>query len=350
MSAKNISRLRTAFLPAAVLILGLLVTGVSRGGEPDVEIEKAVARGMEFHELVGKFRMTASEDGLGSLGRFADSVVMKKIETEVAPAFVGEECQITDFFRGSMNWLGSFGLRSGVCALYNPWADGLMLILVQDGEDGLKVRDFRLLSGECWRGEPVGEKTIFSWASRAESFPLAAARVVHETRKLFESRFPLGAKVDFPSEEVERLASDSALALYPLKIRLLKRTMMFQELLGRYKTDEKIRSRIDGFTRLMSEPDVAAAVGKSPHFSGVQILKALPRLPLAIRKELKPVFYLSANNTAMVAFNSESCPSLYVNSIFDITKPGMDGTRLSLIDFDMSRELLEVAGKAGRGE
>ena len=146
-------------IAAAVLVVGSLfllspakAEAPKKGGKLSPE-EALLVRAMTS---VTAFRVAAVKNADDAAGKIMSKGAYARWKelTDKLPADVRTMC-LTDFFNTCVLLMGPQKPDVGVCMLYSPFQDAVLLLQTENLGEFCQVEDFRFLSGKEFRGEPI---------------------------------------------------------------------------------------------------------------------------------------------------------------------------------------------------
>ena len=221
----------------------------------------------------------------------------------VAPTFEGgRSYEISDFFNTSLILSGAQQSESGILAFYSPWQDAILLIRSVGKGEARRGGEFLFLTGETFRGETFQDSMEVVTPLKA---PLSVTlwRVYSQTLQRFNKLFPVEGTPDLAAL---RKGVDQDAEFQHIRLRSIARTVLAKKLVtpayrnGLANCLLALRGLQNGNERvlknLFGEADPVGAVA------------GLAKVPMAIRKNIEPVYSLVSENRSMFGFLNPGAP------------------------------------------
>jgi hypothetical protein len=311
--------------------------------------DKAVLR---LTSAAAAMRTSAAEKGglTRVLEKSGSPAFREKWAKEVEP-LIGKKEQIewADFFSSAIIWIGAVKDSRGVAGFYSPWADGVVLVLLEAGEKHVQLIDFSVVSGESFRGgvsKNAPASASFSLYPAKEPPIIALARLYDPSCAEFTKLYPLkgGETVLLPPLLAMRMGHPNE-ELMIVKARMLVRMKMFSDYLS-----EANRSWAKTTGQLMSvlrKGDVAAIQAALSVEQNAGIVNNLCGLPAAWRGTLSPNYFIPAKDGAIVGFVSPEAPRWVVVAVYKGVATAERNARIELLDLDSSDKVIQLCANGG---
>ena len=221
----------------------------------------------------------------------------------VAPTFEGNRSyEISDFFNTSLVLSGAQQAESGIIAFYSPWQDAVLLIRTVGKGAARRGAEFLFLTGETFRGETFQDSLEVVTPLNA---PLSVNlwRVYSRTVQKFNALYPAEGTPDMAAL---RKGVDQDAEFQHIRLRSIARTVLAKKLTtpayrtglancllalrGLQNGNEKVLKNLFG-----SADPVGAVAG-------------LNKIPMAIRKNIEPVYSLVSENSSLFGFLNPGAP------------------------------------------
>lgn len=216
------------------LAAGLLGFSLQAADNPDgVTAVKEIVKTSEGRllvaaETVGAFRERASEAPQEAIASLFDEGSALKWKTRVTSEF--QDIALGDFFLGGILISGPADAQNAIVGIFNPWWDAILLLRGCFCDNGFRVREFYLLSGETFRGEKTDRLSAVTVIPEDKPLSFELWRVTAGTKERFQELFPTEGKATWgrlaqaflsvdPELEFRRIALRSGIRLkQPLAI------------------------------------------------------------------------------------------------------------------------------------
>lgn len=313
------------------------------------DCEKAILR---LTASAAVMRTAASAEGGISrvLEKSGSSAFKEKWAKEVEPIISKEDTiEWADFFSSAIIWVGSVKDDRGVIGFYSPWADGIVLVLLEAGENHIQLIDFAVVSGESLRGgvsKNAPPEASFSLYPAKEPPIIALARLYDPSCAEFTKLYPLkrGDAVLLPPLLAMRLEQPKE-EIMIVKARMMVRLKMFSDYLsesnrGWMKTTGKLLS-------VLQKEDASAIQTALSVEQNVGIVDNLCGLPIAWRGKLAPNYFIPAKDGAVVGFVSPDAPRWVVIAVYKGAASAERNARIELLDLDISDKVVQLWENGG---
>ena len=321
-------------------------------GELPPEIDEKKAKALSYFSFrLNTFRIKAASNPSGAIAKWADYDFIGKWSNEVIQYLNPANLMLQDFFATSIMFLGYLKENSVICAFYNPWIDGIMLVSVKrQSDEDILLDDFAFVAGETWRDETVttGED-ILKFYSTKDPLIVALAKRYAKVFSCFNKNYPLAGEGGMVTLALKEKLSSNQEELRPIVGRMIYRMTMFKA----FMTDDN-KYIIDGmkrFAELIKEGDKNNLKRFLSLEQDQEMLKSLCLLPAEFRTSFGPVYFGSGKNSSIVGLVNPSTPRWVIVAKIKKGDGVVRNIKFELFDLNLSKELLTlVSTKEGRSQ
>jgi len=337
--------MRTVF---AAMAAGAMAAAPS-AAKPPTEHNKAILR---LTAAATVFRTAASESGGLDriLNKWGSAAFKAKWEKDVGTLFSKEErIEWADFFSSAVVWVGGVKGNRGIVGFYNPWADGVFLVLIEAGEKYTQLNDFAVVSGESLRGgaaKNAPPEASLSLYPVKEPLMIALARLYGPTAAQFAKLYPLegGDAALLPPILALRLDKPAAETLM-IKARLLLRMQMFKNYLAEPNRDWV--KAVAGVKKALRTGDEKTVLAELAANQDADLVKTVCMLPKQVLAELAPNYFFLAKDGALAGFVNPQAPRWVVAVTFRGEAKDKKTARIELLDLELSNQAITLWTKEG---
>lgn len=345
----HLGRLVTGLTLVLALLTALAAPAPAAGEAPEPKVSKEFAKNaMTMTALANTFRLSASADVDAAVAQWGSPAFKQKWKKEVEPFFgKAENIELHDFFSSAVIWIGRATGKKAVIGFYNPWMDGLLLVVLDASAKAPAFTDFRVISGETWggRSDAPPERALALYAG-GEILTVALAQLYSEADLLFRKRYPIKGETVLLPEEVAKIVGTTGEELTPIKARMLFRMQMYRDYL--HEKNRKFLMATGGLMKGLKAGDKAKLMaGLSGQQSKIMV-DAAAALPAYIRKGLAPNFFGTGKGGAIVALVNPTAPRwVVVATVLGKNSERETDVAFEMFDLNTSTEILKLR-KGGR--
>ncbi len=314
-------------------------------GEPTAE---QAGTGVLHGLTANLFRLHAAGNIDAAIEKWGTAAFKSKWKQEVREVFNDKEnIALQDFFTSAVVWVGGMKGLHSVVALYNPWADAL-LVLAQEVERGdtpkASLSDFFFISGESLRGvTKITPETSLSLYPLREPLTVAVARLYAPSVERFTRLYPPeGVPILLPEPLKGQLDSQVG-ELIMIKARLVTRLKMFQDYLDKENHGWLVQSGV--LIRALKAGDKAALQSFLSEKQSPAIIETICSLNPQIRANFSPVYFSKAKDSVIMGLANPSAPRWFIEATFLGEKPDRRIAHIQLMDLETSAKALTLWGK-----
>ena len=336
---KTPARHSTGVLFLAVL---LSVTGWTAAAEPSAkEKELTEQQKMNLQTVVSAaaFRSGAMQDQTGSFKKFLTGgafAAWKKQISQLNPKT--GPMGVADFINTSVLLLGPQTQDGGVCALYSPFQDVILLMQTDNLESFSKVENFRFLPGAVFRGEKLDAKVPPETLLPDLPLTIALMKVFAKTEEAFK-------KIATASDPLARYSTVTADQLHYIEAVMDTRNRIALTLLKEENRDALLLATV---VRTALRKETAAELKEHLQPGVYQEQGALfAELPKEIRGGMELCHRLTSPERDLFAFMNPLFPRFIAIVTLDVKKPESKWT-LEWFDLNNSKALYPIYEKESK--
>ena len=333
----------------ATVVLGAAAADTPNAGKQPSENEKAILR---VTAAAAVFRGAASKSGGldRALSKWGSGAFKAKWEKEVRPLFSqSEQIEWEDFFSSSMIWLGGVANSQGVAGFYSPWADGVLLVLLEAGDGYTQLLDFAVVSGESFRGgasKNAPPEASLSLYPVKEPLMIALARLYGPTSAEFAKLYPLEKGKPVLVPPVLALRMDKPMEeIVLVKARMLLRMQIFNDYLA--EPNHNWVKAVAGVKKALQSGDEKTILAALAENQDVSLVKTLCMLPKTTLSGLVPNYFIQAKDGALAGFVNPQDPRWVVSVTFKGGAQDKKIARIELLDLELSNKAVMLWNTGG---
>lgn len=299
--------------------------------------------------FVNQFRMDASRNVGMAVRQWATPEFTERWNAHVMRLF--QEPQMImweDFFSGSVVWAGGIEDGEGIAGLYSPWCDGLLLMRVRiDGWES-RITDFRMLSGEALRNEPIPTESTVQKTLRlyvgSEPPTLALSRLYADSLAAFEEAYPEEAELNLmPDRLADRVKTDTEETAL-IKGRMAYRLYMYREFLSEQKNSRFLAKTGRLLTAIEEgEPDTVRALFTPDQ--APEPVDSMLEIPDEIRARMTASFFGRKDDAAVVGLISPVAPKWVFMVLMEGDPEDDLVLTMEMLDLEASAQVLELVNR-----
>ena len=238
-----------------------------------------------------------------AMGRWFLPAAAAQFEKLTAETFEGKRSyELSDFFNTSVILSGAQRGNRGITAFYSPWQDAILLVLTEGIGADRRGLDFLFLTGETFRGEKF-QNSLEVVTPKKNPLSVNLWRVQSGTMARFNSLFPISGSPDLAALKKN---VNQKTEFENIRLRAIARVMLAKKLM----TDSHRVGLANCLLSLRALQNGNSAVLKK--LFGTQdttgMVAALEKFPMAIRKNIEPVFSLVSKDAALFGFLNPGAP------------------------------------------
>ncbi len=256
------------------------------------------------------FRLSAGAMANRAVEVWAIKEFQEKWKNEVVSVFPDEASmdQLRDFFSSAVVLFGRSSGGSAVCAFYSPWSDAIFLVTLKAGQKHASLMDFRFISGESWRGEPVVTEGGLKLYSLKEPLIIALARQYSKTIEIFDELYPPTGEFIFLPDAMKSRIGSTADELGKITKRTSYRMGMIKRLFA--KENLPVIYVIKNLRALLPAGDIKKLSAYLSPRQNKEMLETICSMPAGLRQNLSPNYFVQnkSNGSFLVALVNAEIP------------------------------------------
>ncbi len=298
------------------------------------------------------FRTEASDNVEQAVRKWGTPAFVRKWNREVMTLFDKEEhIEWHDFFSSAVLWCGRLAGREGVVALYSPWSDGAVLLRIRLAGEKTRLTDFRALSGEALRGEPLPDKPSVARTLRlyagAEIPTLALARLYADSLRAFEAHFPLEGRPDLSPAGFAKNAGSIGQETALIKTRMLHRMRMFNDFFGQ-AGNRPFLAAAGHLIKALEAEDAKAVLARLAAEQPTEVVETVFEMPVSVRGGFAPNFFGRNNGKVLVGLVSPTAPQWILMVQMEERPGAAPALIMEALDLNVSGQIVALAEKEAK--
>ena len=238
-----------------------------------------------------------------AMARWFKPAAAAQFEKLTAETFQGKRSyELSDFFNTSVILSGAQRGNRGITAFYSPWQDAILLVLTEGLGADRRGLEFLFLTGETFRGEKF-QDSLEVVTPKKSPLSVNLWRVQSGTMARFNSLFPISGSPDLTAlkKNVDQKAEFENIRLRAVaRVMLAKKLMTDSHRVGLANCLLSLRALQNGNSAVLKK--LFGAQDK------VGLVPALEKVPMAIRKNIEPVFSLVSKDASLFGFLNPGAP------------------------------------------
>ena len=213
-----------------------------------------------------------------------------------------------DFFEGSEIFYGSYRKHQSIAAIYNPWIDGILILLLDNSGEASLVEDFVLISGESWRGQKIANPLLLLMPGK-EPTSVRIWRNFALTKEIFLKFYPEEAEVKtLPLPKV-----NTANEIEVINARIALRFKLIAVFLGEKYVYAKKQAAIVKALITIRDPEKIELGEFFAQSQNKVVLGSFFHIPLLVRQDMKLYAFVPGKDNALLIFINPYVPRYVVS-------------------------------------
>ena len=337
-----------------VAMAGVLLIHGAQGNEADDGATMEIDRAQDVLTLVGfvnQFRMDAIRNIDMALQQWATPEFMNRWDAHVLRIFQKPEMIMwEDFFSGSIVWAGTMGEGEGIAGLYSPWCDALLILRVRIAGAESRLTDFRIVSGEALRNEPIPTEAVVQKTLRlyvgSEPPTLALARLYADSLEAFEAAFPEEGNLDLLPDRLSDRAKTNTEEAALIKGRMIYRLHMFRELLGEQR-NSRFHAETGRLLRIIESGESERVRAAFSSDQAPEPVDSLLEISEDIRAAMTVSFFGRKGADAVVGLISPVAPKWVFMVLMEENEAENLVLTMEMLDLEASAQVLDLVDQKG---